>query len=157
MSKLWDELRSLPIDMFSLPNQLVENHLTLLSSVGDSEITVRCKTPAALPVFVELLSTLKTYKQEPRPDRPKDMVNVPYPKYSVKEAEGYLIVSRVKADSTPIPIIHSVVVNPVSVENHDVKHYINHDVTLMEAPSEEEVSKPGKSSKSPKSKVNRVS
>lgn len=75
---MWEELRYLPIEMFALPNQVVENHIERVGGVPDA-LYLRPKSPAALPAFVDLVSRLVAGK---------------LPKYQVEETDLYIIVKR---------------------------------------------------------------
>jgi hypothetical protein len=76
--EIWEEIRRLPIEMYALPGQKVEDHITKLGAHGDSLI-VRPKSPAALPALEAVLDD----------------------KYQIQTAEGgYIMVCR-----TPSPLV----------------------------------------------------
>lgn len=95
--KIWKEIKALPINMFSLPNQRVEDHVTKVTASG-GQLVVKLQTPSALPALEETLSGQTVFKQEERYDRPHaepEKVEVEYPKYSMEEADGgYVMITR---------------------------------------------------------------
>jgi hypothetical protein len=94
---LWKEIENLPIEMFSLPNQVVGMHVDRLAGTGN-EVYLKLKSPAALPALETTLLAQRVVRKEKRHDRPHaepETVNVSYPKYDIKENEGgYVVVTR---------------------------------------------------------------
>ena len=106
---LWNEIRGLPIDMFALPNQCVEDHLIRVAGagvgVGDA-LYLRTKSPAALPALEAVLKGQVQFRKEPGASG--DPVNVSYPKYTLEEADDYLIIKRFmplseRSELQPVP------------------------------------------------------
>lgn len=92
---LWDEIKNLPIEMFSLSNQRVSMHVERLAGTKD-ELYLKLKSPATLPSLEAVLRSQKTVCKEKRYDRPHaepEVVDVVYPKYTMTEDGGYIIVS----------------------------------------------------------------
>jgi len=94
---LWKEIKNLPIEMFSLPNQKVESYVTRL--VGSpEEVLLKLKNSATLPALESVLRSHKEFRKEKRYDRPHaepETVEVQYPKYEMKENDGgYVSITR---------------------------------------------------------------
>ena len=60
---VWEELRNLPIEMFALPNQRVEDHLLRVNGMPDA-LYLRPKSAAALPAIEALLNGQVTLRVE---------------------------------------------------------------------------------------------
>ena len=88
---IWGELRNLPIEMFALPNQRVENHLLRVRGVPH-ELYLKPKSAAALPALEALLKGQVSLRVERTAEG--DPVNVSYPKYEMEETELYIVVKR---------------------------------------------------------------
>jgi len=69
--KIWDEIKNVGINMFALPNQRVQDHVTVLDVPGN-ELYVKLKSTAVLPALEECLGS----------------------KFSVELCEKYTIVRR---------------------------------------------------------------
>lgn len=69
--KIWDEIKDFGINIYALPNQRVQDHVTVLEVPGN-ELYVKLKSTAVLPALEECLGT----------------------KYSVELCEKYTIVRR---------------------------------------------------------------
>jgi hypothetical protein len=96
---IWAEIRGLPIDMFSLPNQRVEDHTSRRVGIPDACLLV-LKSQAVLPSLEATLAvreqttTVRTAEGDP--------VTKTHPKYVLEEAEGYVLVKRhVPLESRP--------------------------------------------------------
>lgn len=60
---IWDQIRKLKVNIYSLPNQTVEQHVTR-EKVTDDLVHLRLKSPAILPAMEEALSGIKLAKGE---------------------------------------------------------------------------------------------
>lgn len=90
--QLWEELRSKPINMFALPNQKVEDHVTRVKGVPGA-LCVTMKSPAALPALEEVLNSHEQTVVERT--EVGDPVEVQYPLYEMQENEGgYVLIKR---------------------------------------------------------------
>lgn len=78
---LWNEIKELPIEMYSLPGQFVKNHVQRCR-VAPNVLHLRTKSSA---VLVSLEDSLE------RNARGYKLV---VPKYVVEQIEGYVVVSR---------------------------------------------------------------
>ena len=87
---IWEELRSLSIDMFALPDQMVENHLLRVRGVPN-ELYLRAKSAAALPALEVVLKGQVTRRVE---QTAQGSMNVSYPKYDMEQTELYIVVKR---------------------------------------------------------------
>jgi len=93
---LWDEIKGLPIEMFSLPNQRVLNHVVRKGGTEDS-VVLSLNSPAALPALETTLNAQKQYRDKVSYAMKAEGENITeaYPKYKMEEAEGgYIIVRR---------------------------------------------------------------
>jgi hypothetical protein len=102
---IWEELRHLPIEMFALPNQMVEDHLLRVRGVPN-QLFVKPKSPAALPALEALLKGQTMIRVERTAEG--DPINVSYPKYELEETDLYLVVKRhvpppERAELQPVP------------------------------------------------------
>lgn len=88
---LWNELRNLPIEVFALPNQRVEDHLNRVAGIPN-KLYLRTKSAAALPAFETLLNGLSIIRVERTAEG--DPVNVSYPKYIMEENDMYIVVEH---------------------------------------------------------------
>ena len=88
---LWGELRNLPIEMFALPNQRLEDHLIRVNGIP-SVLYLRTKSAAALPALEVLLNKQVIIRVERTAEG--DPVNVSYPKYIMEENEMYIMVKH---------------------------------------------------------------
>lgn len=86
--KLWDEIKNLPIEMYSLPNQLVKNHVQRVRLAPD-KLYLKAKSSA---VITSLEDTLDKDA--------KTRYKLSHPKYLVEAVEGYIVVSRAEQ---PLP------------------------------------------------------
>lgn len=93
--KLWAELQNLPIDMFGLPRQRIKHHVEKLAGT-DTSLYLKLTSSAVLPALETALAVNVQLVTEDKYDRHHqgEDVDVEYPKYSMEEAEGYIIVSR---------------------------------------------------------------
>lgn len=69
--KIWNEIKDVKIDIFSLPGQTVKNHCEPLN-VDPTKLFVKPKSSAVLPVLEEAIGS----------------------KFSIELAKNYLIISR---------------------------------------------------------------
>ena len=92
---LWDEIKELPIEMFSLDNQRVLDHVTRKGGTPTS-VVLGLRSPAALPALEAALKTQKQYRKKVSFAMKAEGENVSeaFPKYEMEEAEGYVIVRR---------------------------------------------------------------
>ena len=93
---LWDEIKGLPIEMFSLPNQRVLDHVKRKGGTEDS-VVLSLNSPAALPALETTLNAQKQYRDKVSYAMKAEGENITeaYPKYKMEEAEGgYIIVRR---------------------------------------------------------------
>ncbi|MDP2683528.1 MAG: hypothetical protein Q8P20_00575 [bacterium] len=91
---IWEELRNLPIEMFALPNQRVEDHILRVKGVP-GKLYVKARSSAVLPALEILLNGQKAIEKE-------GPTNVSYPKYEMVESEMYIEIKRfVRLKSTP--------------------------------------------------------
>ncbi|KKN60996.1 hypothetical protein LCGC14_0526210 [marine sediment metagenome] len=88
---IWAEIRNLPIEMFALPNQRVENHLLRVRGVPN-ELYLTAKSPAALPALEALLGGQVTLRVERTAEG--DPINVSHPKFEMEETELYIVIRR---------------------------------------------------------------
>ena len=88
---IWAELRNLPIEMFALPNQRVEDHLLRVKGVP-GVLYLKPRSAAALPALEALLKDQTTLRVERTAEG--DPINVSYPKYEMEETELYIVVKR---------------------------------------------------------------
>ncbi|MAE86136.1 MAG: hypothetical protein CMB80_25590 [Flammeovirgaceae bacterium] len=93
--QLWNEIKDLPIEMFSLPNQRVLNHVTRKGGTPDS-VVLSLNSPAVLPSLEATLNAQKQYRDKVSRAMKAEGENVTdtYPKYEMEEAEGYVVVRR---------------------------------------------------------------
>lgn len=47
--KIWDEIKSLPIDMFALPNQVVSDHVNPIPQIDPVKLYATVRSTATLP------------------------------------------------------------------------------------------------------------
>jgi hypothetical protein len=47
--KIWDEIKSLPIDMFALPNQVVSDHVHPIPQIDPAKLYTTVRSTATLP------------------------------------------------------------------------------------------------------------
>jgi len=59
--ELWDLIRALPVELYALPNQVVEQHVERLK-ITDDAVHLRLKSPAVLPALEEVLKRVKPPK-----------------------------------------------------------------------------------------------
>lgn len=92
---LWAEIQNLPIDMWGLPNQRVRDHAEKLTGTGN-QLFLKLGAPAVLPALETALGVQKQFVVEDKYERHHqgEDVEVSYPKYTLEEAEGYVIVTR---------------------------------------------------------------
>ena len=93
---LWEEIKGLPIEMFSLPNQRVLDHVTRKGGTPDS-VVLGLKSPAVLPALEATLNAQKQYRSKVSYAMKAEGENVTeaYPKYEMEEADGgYVVVRR---------------------------------------------------------------
>lgn len=93
---LWDEIKDLPIEMFSLPNQRVLNHVVRKGGTLDS-VVLSLNSPAALPALEAILDAQKQYRDKVSFAMKAEGENVSeaFPKYKMEESDGgYVVVSR---------------------------------------------------------------
>lgn len=76
--KIWVEISGLPIDVFALSGQVVENHVTKIDLPG-KDLYVKLKSSAVLPALEETLGNSHFTKGK---------------KYAVESGEGYVVVRR---------------------------------------------------------------
>jgi len=88
---MWEELRNLPIEMFALPNQRVEDYLMRVAGIPN-ELYLKPNSPAALPSFETLLNGQTIIRVERTAEG--DPINVSYPKYEMEETDLYIVVRR---------------------------------------------------------------
>jgi len=88
---MWNELRSLPIQMYALPNQMVEDHLIRVVGVPN-ELYLKTKSSAALPALEELIRSLTMLRVERTAEG--DPITISYPKYEMKETDMYIVITR---------------------------------------------------------------
>ena len=94
--QLWDEIKGLPIEMFSLDNQRVLDHVTRKGGTPDS-VVLSLKSPAVLPSLETTLNAQKQYRDKVSYAMKAEGENVTeaFPKYEMEEADGgYVIVRR---------------------------------------------------------------
>jgi len=93
--ELWDEIKGLPIEMFSLDNQRVQDHVTRKGGTPDS-VVLGLRSPAVLPSLEITLKAQKQYRDKVSRAMKAEGENVTetFPKYDLEEAEGYVIVRR---------------------------------------------------------------
>jgi hypothetical protein len=63
--KLWDQIKNLPLEIFSLPNQLVQNHVTRESGIEKAipdSLHLTLKSSAVLPALEETLNKVRLPK-----------------------------------------------------------------------------------------------
>lgn len=77
--QIWEEIKSLPINMFALSNQKVEQHVVKVPMPSRDELLLKLVSTAALPALEETLAN--KFLTQGR-------------KYEVEVAEGYTIVRR---------------------------------------------------------------
>jgi hypothetical protein len=88
---IWAEIRNLPIDMYSLPNQRVEDHVVRKVGIPDACL-LTLRSQAVLP---SLEATLAVREQTTMVRTAEgDPVSKTHPKYVLEEAEGYVLVRR---------------------------------------------------------------
>lgn len=94
--KLWNEIKGLKIEIFSLPRQKVENHVVPLKGTPD-KLFLKLKSPAVLPALEQTLSLKKSVKKQKvysNPHHEPEILDVAHPMYDLQENEGYVIISR---------------------------------------------------------------
>jgi len=93
--ELWDEIKDLPIEMYSLDNQRVLNHVTRKGGTPDS-VVLSLRAPAVLPSLEAVLNAQKQYRDKVSFAMKAEGENVTetFPKYEMEEAEGYVVVRR---------------------------------------------------------------
>ena len=94
--QLWDEIKDLPIEMYSLDNQRVQDHVTRKGGTPDS-VVLGLRAPAVLPSLEATLKAQKQYKDKvSRAMKAEgEIVTETFPKYDMEEADGgYVIVRR---------------------------------------------------------------
>jgi hypothetical protein len=84
--EIWEEIRNLPIEMFALPNQRVEDHLVRMQ-VTPNELYLKPKSSSALPAFEAMLKGQVVLIQQATG-------NICAPKYLMEETDLYIIVRR---------------------------------------------------------------
>lgn len=93
---LWDEIKVLPIEMFSLDNQRVLDHVTRKGGTPDS-VVLSLRSPAALPSLEATLNAQRQHRDKVSYAMKAEGENVTeaFPKYDMEEADGgYVIVRR---------------------------------------------------------------
>lgn len=93
---LWDEIKNLPIEMFSLPNQRVLNHVVRKGGTSDNVI-LSLNSPAVLPSLEVVLNAQKQYRDKVSFAMKAEGENITdaFPKYVMKESDGgYIIIHR---------------------------------------------------------------
>jgi len=100
---IWEELSNLAIEMYSLPDQKVRDHITKLGAHGDSLI-VKPNSPAALPALEAVIqqSDLKGKYQISTADGGFIMINRT-PKPLVDEEEDYIVFPRPNGKVDKVP------------------------------------------------------
>jgi hypothetical protein len=93
---IWDEIRFLPIQMFGLPNQMVEQHCTPLP-VEPSHLYLTIRSSAALP---SLESALTEYTDKMELVAKKTNT-VNKSKFTVELADRFVVIARVKPSIFP--------------------------------------------------------
>lgn len=86
--KIWNEIKDLPIDMYSLPGQVVKQHVQRCR-VAANDLYLKTKSSAVLTSLEETLNK-----------DPKTHYKLASPNYSIETVEGYVVVSRVEK---PLP------------------------------------------------------
>jgi hypothetical protein len=54
-AKVWEEIKKLEVDLFSLPHQTVEKHLQPVFAVSDNELYLNYKFSAVIPALEEVV------------------------------------------------------------------------------------------------------
>jgi len=93
---LWEEIKDLSIDMFSLPNQKVQDHVTRKDGTSDSVI-LGLKSPAVLPSLEATLGVHKQYRKKVSYTMKAEGENITesFPKYEMVDTDGgYVVVKR---------------------------------------------------------------
>jgi hypothetical protein len=93
---IWDEIRFLPIQMFGLPNQIVELHCTPLP-VEPSHLYLTIRSSAALP---SLESALTEYTDKMEMVAKKTNT-INKSKFTVELADRFVVIARVKPSIFP--------------------------------------------------------
>lgn len=94
--QLWNEIKDLEIEMFSLPNQRVCDHVVRKGGTPDS-VVLGLNSPAVLPSLEATLQRQKQYRKKVSRAMKAEGENVTdtFPKYEMEEADaGYVVVRR---------------------------------------------------------------
>jgi hypothetical protein len=65
-AKLWDQIKDLPIDIFSLPNQTIKDHAKRedgMDSIFPNDVYITLRSAAAYPAIEDALGTAIARKQ----------------------------------------------------------------------------------------------
>lgn len=98
---IWDNISNLPIEMYSLPNQKVRDHISKLGAHGDALI-VRPNSPAALPALEAVLAALEDKLQIQTAEGGYIMISK-VPKPLVDEEEDYILFPRPNGKVDKVP------------------------------------------------------
>ena len=94
---IWEEIKDLPISMFGLPNQTVEQHCFFIP-VEPSKLYLTIKSSSALPA---LETSLQAHSDRIEAALAKTG-GVNHSKFSIEMAEKFVMVSRVNTNPFPI-------------------------------------------------------
>lgn len=92
-NKIWDEISTLSIEMFSLPRQAVLHHVQRLQGANDA-VFLKLNSSAVLPALEEALAANTVVIPQKNQTPHGDMLDVAFPKWELEQNEGYVIVRR---------------------------------------------------------------
>ena len=92
---LWDEIKNLPIGIYSLPNQRILDHVIRKSGTDDTVI-LGLRSSAVLPLLETVLGAQKQHRDKVSFKMKAEGENITemFPKYTMTEMEQYVVISR---------------------------------------------------------------